>query len=69
MDVESLFSSGDFDTEYPEKRADAAGSAKSVNSFIIALPEMFWMNWKWENMQLQPILPVYPMYLEQEKML
>lgn len=31
MDVESLFSSGDFDTEYPEKRADAAGSAKSVN--------------------------------------
>lgn len=31
VDVESLFSSGDFDTEYPEKRADAAGSAKSVN--------------------------------------
>lgn len=32
VDVESLFSSGDFDTEYPEKRADAAGNAKSVNS-------------------------------------
>ena len=32
VDIESLFQSGDFDTEYPEKRGDAAGGAKSVNS-------------------------------------
>ena len=31
VDIESLFWGGDFDTEYPEKHGNAAGSVKSVN--------------------------------------
>lgn len=31
VDIESLFQSGDFDTEYPEKHETAAGDTKSMN--------------------------------------
>ena len=32
VDIESLFQSGDFDTEYPEKHETAAGDTKSMNA-------------------------------------